>query len=150
MAADAVWKAKMRDLDDDEKAGRLRLAATFGHIDRLSELIKAGVDFKKSDRDGFTALHDASAGGHDACIRLLLESGAELERSNKDGWTALMFACRNGHEACILTLQNAGADPLAVNKELKNAAQLAAERAELLYFPEETRERFRRCAKLLQ
>ena len=150
MSADGKWIAELEGLGGDAKAERLRLEAVCGNIDRLSELIKAGVDVNKSDAGGTTALMKASVCGRDECIPVLLEAGAELEHVDNNGFTALMDACFSGHEACARTLLNAGANLLAVNKGSRTAEQLAAEQAQTPFFSAEYRERCRRCVHLLQ
>ena len=125
-----AWRAGLLGLGDDQIARRLNEAARRGHLDRLSELIKAGADVNEADHWGVTALMNANRSGHDACIPVLLEGGAELNRADNNGWTALVYACHWGREACTLALLNAGADTLAVNKRGRTAVQVAAVAAE--------------------
>ena len=150
MSANDAWKAELQGLDDEEKAEWLRDAAWDGHLDHVSELIKAGADVNKGDGLGVTALMKTSMYRREACTDVLLKAGAELEQADDDGYTALMHACDCGHETIALALLNAGADPLAVNKSGQTVAQATEKQVQDQHLPAEWRERCRRCLKLLQ
>lgn len=47
-----------------------------------------------TDEEGNTALHFASAGGHEQLVRFLLRKGAAVDGRNHYGWTPLMQAAR--------------------------------------------------------
>jgi tetratricopeptide (TPR) repeat protein len=60
---------------------------------------------------GNTALHWASAKGHEACVSLLLAAGADVHARNNGDSTALHSAAISGHAACARILVGARADP---------------------------------------
>jgi len=61
--------------------------------ERLHELIDAGLDLSRTDRDGKTLLHLACAQGHLAAVVLLAQNGVPLEAQDSDGRTPLHLAC---------------------------------------------------------
>ncbi|MEP6759103.1 MAG: ankyrin repeat domain-containing protein [Actinomycetota bacterium] len=89
-------------------------AASFGDLDRLSELLAedpALVDAISGD--GFTPLHLAAFFGQSDAVRLLLASGAAPDERGQ-GWmtgTPLSAAAAGGHTAIVLLLLEAGVDP---------------------------------------
>ena len=73
------------------------IAALQGHIECLKELIAAGADLNKEDKDGRTPLYSAANQGHVECLKEIIAAGAELNKENKDGLTALYIAANQGH-----------------------------------------------------
>lgn len=63
----------------------------------------------KKDKNGQTALHWATEGGHEAVVRLLVDHRAVVNAKDKRGWTALFWATERGHEAVVRLLKSAGA-----------------------------------------
>ena len=68
--------------------------ATFGFFDDAvtRELLKAGADPNSRDKEGATALMQASAYGFENVVQLLIEHGAEVDATDANGRTALMYA----------------------------------------------------------
>ncbi|KAG9283575.1 ankyrin repeat and SAM domain-containing protein 6 [Astyanax mexicanus] len=73
-------------------------------LDSVSECsvdaVRAGlplVPVDCTDEEGNTALHFASASGHEQLVRFLLRKGASVDSRNNYGWTPLMQAARFGH-----------------------------------------------------
>ena len=60
-------------------------AAIQGHIECLKELIAAGADINKEDKDGRTALWTAANQGHIECLKELIAAGADINKEDKDG-----------------------------------------------------------------
>ena len=84
----------------------------------LHDLIDAGLDLARTDRDGKTLLHLACAQGHLAAVVLLAQNGVPLEAQDSDGRTPLHLAClmagREGargseHAQVVAFLQEQGA-----------------------------------------
>jgi ankyrin repeat protein len=98
---------------DDEL--RTDEAALFGRVDRLRALLDedpARVDAVSPD--GFTPLHLAVFGGHEAAVRLLVDRGADLEALSTSPIAQvrpLGTAANFGALAAGRILLEAGADP---------------------------------------
>jgi Ankyrin repeats (3 copies) len=63
------------------------VAAQQGHREIVRHCLDHGVDVSASD--GMTALHNASAGGHQDLMAMLIDAGADLEALNVYGGTVL-------------------------------------------------------------
>jgi ankyrin repeat protein len=61
-------------------------------------LRRQGVDMNAQDKDGFTPLHLASAGGKLEVVRLLVEHGADIHVKDKAGRTAYQVALAKRHD----------------------------------------------------
>ena len=61
------------------------------------------------DRDGVTALMNASEGGHEVCVNTLLQAGADVNKRSNNGFTAYKFAMKRNHQACMQRLLQADA-----------------------------------------
>jgi uncharacterized protein len=89
-------------------------AATFGDLDRLTELLAEAPDLVDAmSGDGFTPLHLAAFFGQADAVRLLLARGATVDR-NGTGWmtgTPLHAAASGSHAGVVRMLLDAGADP---------------------------------------
>ena len=77
---DVAWTAFYTEtfhVDPSEKFGwsPLMIAAFNGHVDAVSELLKAGADAKAALPDGRTALKIAKQKGNSAVVRLLSRRG---------------------------------------------------------------------------
>ena len=60
--------------------------------------------------EGVTALHQASASGHEACVRVLIAAGADVNRARRKGETSFSLALVFCHRRVLKTLLRAGAD----------------------------------------
>jgi ankyrin repeat protein len=79
------------------------------------KLIEAGADVNLADRDGNTALMNAS-GGISETVRVLLAAKADVNASNSRGDTALIAAVACGRSDIVRQLLSAGADLAHRNK----------------------------------
>lgn len=101
----------------DESA--LMMAALKGHTDLARRLIARGADVNKT---GWTPLHYAATGGHQALIAMLLDAHAYIDAESPNGTTPLMMAAQYGTVAAVRQLLEAGADA-----SLKNQLGLTAQ-----------------------
>jgi ankyrin repeat protein len=89
-------------------------AATFGDLDRLTELLADDPELVDAmSGDGFTPLHLAAFFGQADAVRLLLARGAAVDR-NGTGWmtgTSLHAGASGSHATVVRVLLDAGADP---------------------------------------
>lgn len=94
----------------------LHCAAQLGHESVMELLLARGakgeatVKSKNVDKNGWTALHLASAKGHIRVVETLLRCPVNVDARTRDGETALHWAIRRGHEAVTIELLNGGAD----------------------------------------
>lgn len=113
----------------DDGLTALHLAAFFGHLDVVHDLIDRGARpgaLAHSDGEE-TPLHLATAGGHAEAVRALLERGASPDAQAQGGVTPLHIAARQGDAdlARILVAHQARRDVVA--DDGKTAADLAYE-----------------------
>ena len=108
----------------DESA--LMMAALKGQTDLARRLIARGADVNKT---GWSPLHYAATGGHQAMISLLLDAHAYLDADSPNGTTPLMMAAQYGSIAAVRQLLEAGADA-SLRNQLGLTAQDFALRAE--------------------
>ena len=122
----------------------LMAAATNGHTNVVSRLIKAGADHERKNTDGHNSLwlaankshtdtvkvllkleknhnqvfFDASSKGKFELVRTLIKSGIDVSARTKKGSTAMHLAARYGHLDIVKLLQKNGADihALSTNK----------------------------------
>jgi hypothetical protein len=69
----------------------------------------------------------AVRGNQDRAVRLLIELRADVNAQENDGWTALMIASVLGQAQTVQRLVQADADLFLVNRDGKNAINLASE-----------------------
>jgi uncharacterized protein len=103
-------------VDQSNAAGEtpLMMAALRGNLEAATELVNKGAAI---NRPGWTALHYAASGGHEAVLKLLLDKGAALEAESPNKTTPLMMASRYGSEASALLLLARGASSKARNDQ---------------------------------
>jgi sirohydrochlorin ferrochelatase len=92
-------------------------ACEFGDLDIAQLLIDRGADVSAARKDGWTPLHLASRGGHEAVAQLLFDRGADVSAADEDGETPLHFASSGGYEAVARLLIDRGADVSAARKD---------------------------------
>jgi acyl-CoA-binding protein len=89
----------------------LLAAAGDNDVEKVREMLGAGVHVDFADESGQTALHLAADRGSIECLKVLLEIGANPLAADKDGISVLQAAVISGHvEACVILLDH-GADP---------------------------------------
>jgi ankyrin repeat protein len=88
-----VMKARSSasELASDPVADLMR-ATRGGLAGEVRRLLARGVDVNATDKEGNTALINASRWRQLEVVRVLLEAGADTEKKGASGWTALMAA----------------------------------------------------------
>ncbi|KAF9368521.1 hypothetical protein BGX21_006516, partial [Mortierella sp. AD011] len=91
-----------------------------------------GANVHQRDKDGWTALHNASSKGFIDIAQVLLEKGeADVNARSKKGHTPLINAASKGDVAMVLYfLNHAGANPLLKNAFSEMAYDVAAANSE--------------------
>ncbi len=118
-----MWAAYC-NFNDTEQA----LAKDVARLYYVKHLLSTpGIDAKKLDRDGFSALHWAAWSGMPYSAVLLLDAGLDINAVDNNGYTPLMLAALRGNEQVVRVLLSLGADATKVNNEGKTATALATE-----------------------
>jgi uncharacterized protein len=89
-------------------------------------LVERGVDVKRAQVDGMTALHWASYHNDLDAAKVLLNAKADVNAANRYGVRPLSLACTNGNAAMVELLLEAGADPNATLRGGETALMTAA------------------------
>jgi ankyrin repeat protein len=93
------------DEDDSQKNTPLYYASKNGHREICSCLLENGADIAAKTDAGWTALHCATMGGHEAVVWLLLGVyNADAKAVDNSGRTVLHFAAFSGNEAVVRLL----------------------------------------------
>lgn len=126
LLAQPEWQA-MELIDTENNLGEnaLMLAAIKNSLRTAARLIELNAE---TARTGWTALHYAATGGHEAMIRLLFDANAYIDAPSPNGTTPLMMAARFNHRLAASTLLELGADPTQRNEAGLTARDYARER----------------------
>lgn len=126
--------ASLSDPDAPSTPGAtpLALAARFGHVGAVRELLAAGASpgRRSVDRYQATPLMQAVAGGHAEVVDVLLASGAKVDARDRYGRTALAWAAASGRGALAERLLAAGADRTVRGLGRQTAADVARTRGD--------------------
>ena len=71
------------------KKWRFVKAVKKGDIKKARSVLKLGINPNIQNKDGWTALHEASREGYLEIAKLLIEKGANVNITDKNGHTAL-------------------------------------------------------------
>ena len=104
-------------------------AAAHRVLPAVRALLKSEEEaYKRVDKGGMTALHDAVGVGFTGhnfeIIRMLIEAGADINKLTNLGRTPMRFAVTSGHTEATKILIDAGAD-LNISSPLRAAVQMA-------------------------
>lgn len=119
------------------KSPRINLEARTGNGDNALMIAAFSVNREAVDlllakgaavnRDGWTPLHYAAAGGDTGIAKLLLDRQAKLDARSPNGTTPVMMAARGGHIMMVKLLLDAGADAALKNELGMTAIDFAKE-----------------------
>lgn len=88
------------------------IAAEYGNIERMRNLLSRGVSVNVVDSNGWTPLRRAVYNLQTEAVRFLLDQGALINlQSPITGMTALLYASDALDDQIVPLLLNAGADP---------------------------------------
>jgi len=121
------------DTDSPEGFTPLALAAHFGHLEVMRQLIDRGADLNRvaTHHLAVTPLHAALFGRQVDAALLLIERGADVTRARggsgwkRAGWTALHYAAGMGFSTLVQPLLDRGADPTRADEEGKTPIDVA-------------------------
>eukprot|EP00435_Cladocopium_sp_Y103_P076078 s2_g75.t1 len=119
------------DLEADKDAAKncedIHQAAQKGNVGAVRHFLRVDPgSLERKDKDGWTPLHLAAAGGRVEVVALLLKSGASVEATTDSGGTALHRAALLGHAAVVEQLISAGAKVDPANRDGYTALHRAA------------------------
>ncbi|KAM9462791.1 ankyrin repeat and SOCS box protein 3 [Clarias gariepinus] len=107
-----------------DSCSAVALAARRGDCRLLQRLLRKGHSVDVKDNRGWSALHEAAAGGHAQCVRLLLSASDSCEdyvnSTTHNSETPLYFAAMNGHLRAARCLIRAGADLNKMSNDLSS------------------------------
>jgi len=104
----------------------LHIAADFGFINFIKDLLDSNVDINARAGIYSTALQVAVAKGHETVIRLLLGRGADINAQGGEYGNALQAASKEGNMVIVHLLLDRGADVNAQGGRYGNALRAAS------------------------
>lgn len=134
VAAKHMWKV-LWPPKDGYNAASLRTAARNGDMERVDELVCAGVDFtgpESCDLVGLSPLHYAAREGHTGPIKILLKNGADANQvGGRADETAVHIAAQHNHARAIKLLVDGRADITLIDKAGQTGLHWAAKSGSL-------------------
>lgn len=107
----------------------LMLAAQYGHLDTVRELLAAGAQVNLHEKGNYSALMLAAGSGHTEVVRELAQAGAAVDDVELTrGWSALIWASQGGHLDTVRLLLALGADPARRDRQGRSARDWALAR----------------------
>jgi len=105
----------------------LGLAAYFGHLETVKQLLKAGANLNLPSKNalGIIPLHSALSNGAKEIARVLVEAGSDVNFPSKEGWTPLHYTAHSGDRETSDFLLSKGASTSQVNNIGETAAMEA-------------------------
>ena len=103
-------RTQVRKLEYGAIINHFRLAAKFGQLDDLTEmLLDSSLDINAAEiGNGRTALHYAAENGHSNIVASLLAHGADSNMVDNDGRTPISLATKASRPDCFLSLLQRG------------------------------------------
>eukprot|EP01024_Parvocaulis_polyphysoides_P048309 TRINITY_DN4597_c0_g1_i2.p3 TRINITY_DN4597_c0_g1~~TRINITY_DN4597_c0_g1_i2.p3 ORF type:complete len:170 (+),score=26.14 TRINITY_DN4597_c0_g1_i2:194-703(+) len=99
----------------------LKWAAREGNIVDTQNALQNGAQVKYEYAGGSTALHLASANGHEQVCQILLDAGSDPNAKNQNGSTPLHWAAVNNQAEVVRLLLQHGAQLTIVNSNDRTA-----------------------------
>ena len=107
----------------------LHVAAGFGHLELVKELLERGASVNLQNSLGWTALMDAAGRGHLSVLFVLLQHSASIDLQDIDSVTALMRAADQRQQPCVKALLRAKANTELIDNKGRTALQGPRSRA---------------------
>lgn len=117
------------DVNAKSEAGLtvLHVAAYWGDLGLVKELIGKGADVNAKFEFGWTLLYSAASSGNLDLVKYLVENGADVNAKSESGYTVLHSAAFSGNLDLVKYLVEKGADVNAKNKSGWTPADMARE-----------------------
>jgi ankyrin repeat protein len=131
---DAGGRGEYDDHSDHKDHGdRMCNAASKGDYTLIVNLVARNASVNAADYDGRSALHLASAEGHDKIVQFLVDKKADVKVKDRWGGDPLKDAVRSGHRKvqAILLAAGAGKDASDIDRAKE---QLELDRSVLCFF----------------
>lgn len=80
------------------------VGAMYGLPKMINLILALDADLAIVDENNWSALHYASARGHQSALLLLLHAGMDINAQTNEQYTALHLSCLNGHQGCVKAL----------------------------------------------
>jgi ankyrin repeat protein len=111
----------------------LGLAAFFGHLEVVQELLRMGADPNLPSKNPLSVLplHSALADGRKEIARVLISAKTDVNAANGEGWTPLHYTASNGDVETTELLLSKGANSKAARTDGATPADLAREKGHL-------------------
>lgn len=85
-------------------------AADQGDLRTVVNELEKGCDVNYADRNGYTAIINASFYGYINVVKLLVDKGADVNKKTPNGETAILMAAKKNHKEVYDFLKSHGAD----------------------------------------
>ncbi|KAG0489151.1 hypothetical protein HPP92_007962 [Vanilla planifolia] len=115
-----VFNGRIKQLESDitlhlgrqeaELSLKVNSAASYGDLNHLKGLMRAGADPKKTDYDGRSPLHIAASRGYEDVVLFLIQEGVDINVPDKHGNTPLLEAIKGKHDRVVSLLFDKGAE----------------------------------------
>ncbi|XP_038664303.1 putative palmitoyltransferase ZDHHC13 [Scyliorhinus canicula] len=103
-------------------------ATQYGIIERCKELIEAGYDVRRPDKENVSLLHWAAINNRIELVKYYVSKGAIVDQLGGDlNSTPLHWATRQGHLSMVVLLLKHGSDPTLVDREGFTCLHLAVQ-----------------------
>lgn len=104
-------------MEKEKAEDQIVYAAENGHVEKVKELLDAGIDPNVQDSSGNTPLAIATDYGRIEIVRVLLEAGADPNLQDRSGHTPIIYTGRFGQIEIAELLIDYGADLNACDEE---------------------------------